>query len=284
MKHTYTENGKWGYKDEETNEILIPAKYDDVDIFNENTFGVKKNDKWQIVDRKNIPKNSQFYDAIEKLFPSNILAVLQDDKWGFVYTNGQAASSLRVDEFVWKDPFLQIKINDKWGVLNWKLEEILPVEYDKIEIEDLGLQEYEVSETLGVVDKAGTIIIPSSYDIIAICSDFEKKIVGKKEGADDFVYTTNQYIHVASRQWKWGVFDIFGNEKIPTIYDELSLSYKYDDLFPACLNGKWGYINIENEVIIPFVYDGAEEFFYNDFAKVTMGDKQGLIDRKGNII
>ena len=27
----YTENDKWGYRDKETNEILIPAIYDDID-------------------------------------------------------------------------------------------------------------------------------------------------------------------------------------------------------------------------------------------------------------
>jgi len=133
----YIENGKWGYRDEKTNEILIPAKYDEVahsstfsspkrgsiEIFY--TFFVKKEDQWQLVDRKNRLKNPHFYDEIDLYCGFHICGVLQNGKWSFIYINGQEASSLRVDDFNWKPPFLQIKINDKWGVLNWKMEDVL---------------------------------------------------------------------------------------------------------------------------------------------------------------
>ena len=46
-------------------------------------------------------------------------------------------------------------------------------------------------------------------------------------------------------------------------------------------NGKWGYMNVENEVIIPSIYDNAEKFKYKDFAVVEINEMFGLIDRKG---
>ena len=267
--------------------IIIPPDYDDVYTYTysrHNTFWVKKNGKWQLVDRKNKPKNSQFYDAIEGGFESEIIAVLKDDKWGFIYKNGQEASSLRVDEFSCGEfPFLKIRINDKWGVLKnfWKLEEILPVEYDEIEFENLGLCEHGTKGEVSVMDEAGNIILPPIYNFVYWNSAI--KLVGKKADADDFVYIPPQYIEV-EKNGKYGFFDIFGNEKVPVMYDGLDFPPDYSDTIPAFLNGKWGYINMDNEEVVPFIYDKADAFGHYNFAKVTIKDKHGLIDRKGNII
>ena len=355
----YTENGKWGYRDEETNEILIPVEYDeiqscnswdydyfivkidtkygvinekgetiapvvfdeivenfkghylevtfhgkkgvvtllgnmlvpfdydDVYVFGDNTFGVKKEGKWQIVDRKNKLKSPYFYDDIGDFYDSLFIALMQDGKWKFLYQNGEEVFPLYVDEFAWECPLLQIKINDKWGVLkvlNSQTEEVLPVEYDSIETECLELHQCGTSGAIGVVDQVGKVIVPPVYDYVDKGGyEFTQKIIAKKEGADDSAYGLNRYIDV-EKNHKWGFFDISGNEKVPAMYDELGQVYDFEDIIPVRLNEKWGYINRENEIISPFIYDEADTFWHYNFAIVTIDDKQGLIDKKGNII
>ena len=274
--------------------IIVPPDCEDVYTFKYyHPFGVKKDGKWQIVDRKNRPKNVHFYDRLEGLggmFESTTIAVSRDNKWGLIYTNGQEAYPICIEDIKDSNPFLHIKflhikINDKWGVLrlDWKVEEVVPIRYDSIEEEKLGLDIQEVNGKFGVVDHAGNTIIPTIYDTVDdLRCKYAKKFIGKKEGASDDIYIPPQYIEV-SKGFKRGIFDVFGNEKVPVMYDMFCINYNYNDLIPACLNGKWGYINRDNEVIIPFIYDYAD-YFGEQFAEVAMGDKFGFIDRKGNLI
>lgn len=46
---------------------------------------------------------------------------------------------------------------------------------------------------------------------------------------------------------------------------------------------KWGYVNSEGVVIIPFIYDYAHEF-HNGYAQILVGKEAGYIDKSGNII
>jgi len=277
-----TLQGKTGIIDLK-NRIIIPLEYEDVCAPNQyNTFGVKKDGKWQLVDQKNRPKNSQLYDGIKGCI-SGAIGVLQNDKWQFIHSNGQKASNLRVDDFSFlESSFFQIKINNKWGVLNRKLEEIIPVEFDRFEIEHIRLNEYGTIGALGIVNETGISIIPPIYEN-AFCN-WATKIVGKKENAEDYIYITPYYIEV-KRNNKWGIFDGVGNEKIPVIYDELKLMHKeYDTIFPARLNDKWGYINIDNEVIVPFIYDEVDEFWSKQITEVAIDGKYGLINKKGELL
>lgn len=55
-------------------------------------------------------------------------------------------------------------------------------------------------------------------------------------------------------------------------------------LQPACnAERKWGYINLDGEVVIPFVYDYAWDFD-GSLARIGLGDREGYIDQAGNVI
>ena len=59
------------------------------------------------------------------------------------------------------------------------------------------------------------------------------------------------------RDWqrKYGCFDDRGKTVIPFQYDNMR---RYNEgLCAVELNGKWGYINKQNEVVIPFIYDSG---------------------------
>jgi len=261
--------------------ILIPTEYDDVYLMESacNVFGVQKNGKWQLVDCRNRAKNSEIYDNIKTLFDNNVIAVQSNNKWGFVNYSGMKIYPVCVDEYIWDCSFLKIKINNKWGVLDTAMKEILPVAFDKVAIEDLGLQKCGTENALGIEDKYGNIIIPQNFQ--HIYSHSSVKIIGKKNGESDFEYTPKVYFEV-SKNNKWGVYDNFGNEIIPIKYDFIKVSDYENSLFPAYFNGKWGYVNDKNETIIPFIYENAECFTGN-FAEVQLDDKIGFIDRQGKI-
>lgn len=47
--------------------------------------------------------------------------------------------------------------------------------------------------------------------------------------------------------------------------------------------GKWGFVNDKEEVVIPYIYDKAD-CYYMGYAAVVLKGKMGLIDLKGTMI
>ena len=83
---------------------------------------------------------------------------------------------------------------------------------------------------------------------------------------------------------KYGFIDKLGHEIIPCEYDEES----------KCCNGrivvtrdkKRGVINLDNKLIIPFIYDNIGTFrtFDDSVTVVRLNGKEGIIDLDGNVI
>jgi hypothetical protein len=76
---------------------------------------------------------------------------------------------------------------------------------------------------------------------------------------------------------KKGMIDRTGREFIPVVYDELG-DYFTDGLLMAKMNGKWGFIDSLNQVIIPFEYEEVRRFT-NTITGVKKGEYYYFIDR-----
>lgn len=107
-------------------------------------------------------------------------------------------------------------------------------------------------------------------------------------GNDIKVLNGNIFIGKNKDIGKYGGVDKEGKIIIPFVYDDLwgsgNQDNKYYDLIEAERNGKAGYINIHGETIIPFIYRQCGRFS-NDYAWVTNDEKKtGLINKNGTII
>ena len=79
-----------------------------------------------------------------------------------------------------------------------------------------------------------------------------------------------------------GFIDKSGNTAIPFAYDEYGTNFS-DGLAAVGRNGKMGYINAQNEVIIPFEYDTALSAS-DGICPVAKSGRYGLIDYSGNVV
>ena len=126
---------------------------------------------------------------------------------------------------------------------------------------------------------------------------------------DDKVYTYNislgKVIHIGSEfgriinsdklivsdlnSSKKGIIDIYGNQIVPCIYDDLfycspGSNYVQNNLIEAKKGDKSGYIDFYGNVKIPFDYEYCGSF-ENGYAWVSKGRRKvGLIDKYGNIV
>ena len=77
---------------------------------------------------------------------------------------------------------------------------------------------------------------------------------------------------------KYGFIDITGQEVIPLKYDD---AYVFrEGLAEVKLNGKWGYIDKTGKEIISLKYDYTHSF-YDGLASVKLNGKSGFIDKTG---
>lgn len=135
--------------------------------------------------------------------------------------------------------------------------------------------------------------IEETYAILGIYKeclwlyDSESEILLFEDGS----YTEADYTWVMSvayengllpveRNGKWGCINIKenGREVIPCKYDEI-LSFT-EELSPAKINGKAGYIDANGKEVIPFQYDDAE-IFQEGLAAVERNGKWGYVNQDG---
>ena len=81
---------------------------------------------------------------------------------------------------------------------------------------------------------------------------------------------------------KWGMIDHDGNVVIPFKYQGLT-SFSQGRC-AVLINGKWGCIDREEKLVIPAIYEMHIYFESNKTAKVYKDGKSFFIDLDGNVI
>lgn len=120
--------------------------------------------------------------------------------------------------------------------------------------------EYHLEKVkFGLVDSTGKVLLSALYDFPAGVYD------GKT---------------VVSKDNKWGVVTKTGKIILPFDYNYI---YWEDEILVVNKNGKYGISNSNGKPITEPVYEHIGEFT-NGFARVDIGDEQGIIDTKGQYI
>jgi hypothetical protein len=81
---------------------------------------------------------------------------------------------------------------------------------------------------------------------------------------------------------KQGYIDIKENILIPFEYDDIGVFS--EGLAPVKKNGKSGFIDRNGKIIIDFLYNGVGYFYSCGLSRVWKGDKVGFIDKKGKVV
>lgn len=150
---------------------------------------------------------------------------------------------------------------------------------NKIVIElDPTLTVGEVTETLASTDEEQTV---SSDGDVKITPQLAKAL-NKYEFVGDF---HEGLAYVAKDEKVSGYIDALGREVIPLMYDynmQIDSDFK-DGLALVWKNGKFGYIDRDNKMVIPIVYDDLREFS-EGVASAKLNGKWGAIDRNNQTV
>jgi hypothetical protein len=250
-------NGKFGFTYDE--EWAIQPIYDEVAEFYDYSYAfVKAKGKWGLIDQQGktiLPfEYSEFLDEEYLFGEEEIKTVIKNDKYGIV---NRSQGKVLV-ECIYEKPFgytdgifpvlgnlSVVYRNNKAGLLNEKGVEIVPCIFDggKEPFKDMYLDLYVLAKQnkkSGVVDTVGNLAVPCVYDEIQTTENFDLLDVVKNKKHGLFALTARKEI-------------------IAPLYDE---PIRFDEEYAYVrLNKKYGAIDKEGNVIVPFKYANDDEVY-----------------------
>lgn len=275
------------------NKQLIPIKYDEIDhdfveiLKEEGLIRAKKNGKWGFLDKSGKEIIPFVYENVWN-FKSGSAFVSKDQKWGSINPFGNLEIEIKYDE-IWdykdlvfvtlkgksgiysewnmdlkydgisdfNENFSAVSINKKWGYINQKGREIIPIKYESTWGFSYGYARVKLNGKWGYLDKTGTVITEFKY-------------------TDALDFDDSLFAAVCINK-KWGIIDRFGNEIIQLKYDDIS-NIK-SGFFLVQINQKWGYIDANGKMVVPIKYD--QIWVEKDSYIVELNGCFGLLDIKG---
>jgi hypothetical protein len=248
-------NGKWGYIDK-TGKTVIPFQYEDADCFSEGLAVVKQNGKYGYIDKTDktvIPFQYEYADR----FSEGLAIVKQNGKRGYIDKTGKTVIPFQyesVDRF--RDGFAVVSDQSvyKLGIINkagtWIIQpQFTSIErpfrngYARVYNAKVSTSGYISHARYGMIDNKGNIIVPPKYDLVPYPIE-DGVIIVKNYGIDINIKNS------ASDSPEVYLYHTSGKSyKIES--DDGYCSYAGEGLFSVRRNGKVGYINKNNEEVIP---------------------------------
>lgn len=232
-------NGKWGFVDA-TGKVIIPMSYSNAIDFSGGLAGVKYNDKWAVINKEGKLLTSFKYDDVDYNY------------------------SAKGAELIEVSNYNKEKIEHKYGVVDKRGNEVIPVKYYSVTVYTNDLIKVELERNkAGLVNSRNKVVLPLSYPGVYI--DFDKTPQGR-------FYETSD---------RTRVFSFDGDEVNIWKYEDVE--DEHEGRRAVMYNNKWGFIDEKGAEIIQPVYDTADRF-YGSYAMVMLNKKIGCIDKAGKVI
>ena len=252
--------------------IIQKIKCEDCWFYEEYT-KVKINGKWGVLDLSN---NIIITPQYEELFYSgnDFWKISINNKKGIIDTLGNIILPTIYDELysINNTHILAVK-DSKYGVVDFRGKIIIPFHYDKLVFLNLKRKDFYFyatkNHTMGIIDINNNIIIPFIYKKLVYLN---KNTIAAKIGKNKFILINEK------------------NEQICTqIFENIHDNYDDIDIYPAQLNGLWGFIDEFGNKKIDFKYTDATKF-KNGYCDVSIKknpcgyNDYGLINKEGTLV
>ncbi len=231
----------FGYKDVNTRDVIVPAKYSFAGEFFENKAVVKFNNKFAFVDNNGNELTPFKYDFALK-FINGFARVKRDDKWTFIDAQCKEITPFKYTEIHdFNNHVAKVKYDDYYLLINEKGEEITQNKYFSISdfsgnfcvvtVRENTHNIYQDITRGGLINNLGKEILKCEYDKF---SDF----------GDSFIKF--------SKDGKYGLLDKAGAIILPCEYNVIA-DFK-DDIAKLKRGDKYGFINASGKLIVPCKY------------------------------
>ncbi len=246
-------------------------------------FYVKKNDKWGLYCSLLGELVPVAYDKVDH-YDTSYCKVSNDERTSiFDLISKEEVVPLKYDNVsLLTGNLVKYSIDNKWGLFSIdKQKELTEAKYDYIStfFNVNGYLTCETNNKKGILNNLGTEIIPPSYSEINIFGDSIAIVIDSLEMDKK---------HNITKNGKWGAFNLKDNKLIispqydfisgNTISENIILCNtggQAVDLYNVS-GGKWGGIDTDGNIVIPFKYESISSF-KNGVAQVVIDGAVGLL-------
>ncbi len=191
----------------------------------------------------------------------------------------------RLNIYVYNDLYSSGKLRYKYGLLGGRGQKLTPAKYDAIKISN-GVARCILGKYVGYVDSLGREILPPSLlkgnafehnsALVMLCG---QDLPLNSRGSH--IVTRGGY-GTDDTGAKWGLIDRGGIALTDFIYDN---AYGMrEGLIPVEVSGVgWGWIDANGKTAIPLQYESAGNFF-SGYAFAKLNGRYGVIDRDNNVV
>lgn len=176
--------------------------------------------------------------------------------YGYIDTTGKIVVEPKYEKVgsIWDNKSIVRNQHFKWGMIDFKENTILPFEYDFIGIWRDNLAVVEKNKKYGYIDKNGDIVIDLQY---ALALPFEHNLALVKKGNKiGFIDTTNTVVIDFIYDDYKTIVDVYEDDISLSGYSQTNKRFSMKEGYIVLKkDGKWGYINVKGNVVIPFEYD-----------------------------
>jgi len=241
-------------------ELIVPVEYNQIDITgiylyaqNEQGITVYNNNGTQV----NIDIDVAILNTTNQKYRIRINSK-GETKYGVIGEDGKQIIEEKYNylEYLFDNYFIVSIGNRKLGVIDNKENLKIEIIYDSI-------QRVQGTNILQVVDAKSNTIKLYNQDMINIC-----------EMKNAIVESNKDYIKI-SNDIETKYFDKDGKEVKNTEV------YVKNNLFSKSENGKWGFVDKNDNVIVEYKYDKVTEFNNYGFAAIKKDGKWGVINEQG---
>lgn len=248
---------------------------------------------------------TQKAECKDRIFYDEYTAVNLGGKWGVVDSDNNFIIPPKYNEIcICTNNKWCVRLNNKWGVINNKNKMIIEPNYkDLCPVYDKSEQIMAKKDNLwGIIDLKENIIIPFEYDNIEPCVTKQNRFLVHKNNfygiIDDknniifpciykyIFYLDEEILAVSMSEDKYILLNENSEQICSKTFEEIRENFIDTDIYPAQLNGLWGFIDKYGNTKIDFQYADVSPF-YNGYANAQENKKPyntGLIDEQGNLV
>lgn len=270
---------KWGFINE-NGDFAIAAQYDNVNNFSCGRAKVKTGGMYYYIDQSGKIINSTGFEHGEDFY-NNYAVVEKDDVEGLINTNGDYVIQPMYLELgdVASNGLLSFCITrGKYGYIDLQNQRKIDHDYAYVSVFINGVACVLQGSKWGAINAEKRFVIQPTYNSL-------KSITGKSM----IIFSEKTS---GSSSSLYGIMDQNGNIKVQAIYQNIDDDETGNGILRAQnTSGKYGFIDVDGNTVIPFNYDDAMSFRGELTAVRTKKSDSGygynnynIIDRTGRIL
>ena len=238
--------------------IIITPQYDEIKKFTSNDMYAVRDEGWKVVNKNNEVVVSSGFDDIAEI-NSDSITIVKDGKYGVISTSGTELIPAEYEYLKYAfDTYYIVKKDGKYGLVDQSNYTQLKITYENITYRnDAGFIEADTEDFTTEV--------------------YDKNLELRLTGIINEVNVEDGYIRVwENDNYKYYNFKFEEKTNIEVL--------KGKTLYLTKKNGKYGYVDKNNNVIVDCIYEDAQEQNIYGYCAVKKDGKWQALDKQGKLI